>query len=426
MLQNRHVALGITGSIAAYKAADLASKLTQAGALVDAMMTDAAMRFVTPLTLRSLTGRPVFVDMFDPNSELAEQHVEIARRADAVLIAPASASTIARLATGVASDVVTLTALATTAPVLLAPAMDGQMFENAATQANLRTLVERGYTVVGPAEGRLASGRMGRGRLAETGVLLGAVKQAIGRRQGDLAGRRIVVTAGGTREPIDPVRYVGNHSSGKMGFAVAEAARDRGAEVTLISAGSSLAAPYGVKLVSVATARQMRDAVRDACEGAAALVMAAAVADFQPVSAEGHKIKKADKLGLTVELVQTPDVLGEVRGDFIRVGFKAESRDLLNGARDMLRRKELDLVVANDVTEPGSGFATDTNRVSLIDSHEQVEELPLLSKYDVGQRVLDRIAALLAQRAAGGGEGGEPGVDGAAGAEDAAHQAHLP
>jgi phosphopantothenoylcysteine decarboxylase/phosphopantothenate--cysteine ligase len=320
---------------------------------------------------------------------------------------------------------VTLTALATTAPVLLAPAMDGQMFENAATQANVRTLIDRGYTVVGPAEGRLASGRMGRGRLAETGVLLGAVKQAIGRRQGDLAGRRIVVTAGGTREPIDPVRYVGNHSSGKMGFAVAEAARDRGAEVTLISAGSSLAAPYGVKLVSVATARQMRDAVRDACEGADALVMAAAVADFQPVSAEGHKIKKADKLGLTVELVQTPDVLGEVRGDFIRVGFKAESRDLLNGARDMLRRKELDLVVANDVTEPGSGFATDTNRVSLIDSDEQVEELPLLSKYEVGLRVLDRIAALLAQRASGR-EGGEPGVDGAAGAEDAAHQAHLP
>ena len=223
MLKGRHIALGITGSIAAYKAADLASKLTQAGALVDVLMTEASTRFITPLTLRSLTGRPVFLDMFDPDTELAEEHVEIARRAEAVLVAPASATTIAKLAQGLADDVVSLTVLATEAPVLVAPAMDHQMYENAATQSNLETLRGRGYVIVGPAEGRLASGRMGLGRLMETDALLGALRQALGRR-GDLAGRRIVVTAGGTQEPIDPVRFVSNYSSGKMGYALAEAA----------------------------------------------------------------------------------------------------------------------------------------------------------------------------------------------------------
>jgi len=398
MLKRRHIALGITGSIASYKAADLASKLRQEGALVDVMMTEAAMRFITPLTLRSLTGRPVFVDMFDPNSELAEQHVEIARRADAVLVAPATATTIARLAAGLADDVVTLTVLATTAPVLVAPAMDGQMYENPATQAALRTLEERGYVIVGPAEGRLASGRTGAGRLVETDVISGALKQALGRRHGDLAGRRVVVTAGGTQEPIDPVRYVGNRSSGKMGYAVAEAARDRGADVTLVSGPAALNPPYGVRLVCVATAREMRDAVDAACQAADALIMAAAVADFQPAAPEEHKIKKADRPDLTVELVPTPDVLAEVRGDVVRVGFKAESRDLIEAAREMLRRKQLDLVVANDVTAPGAGFATDTNRVTLIDARGTAEELPLLSKYDVAQRILDRVAALLSAR----------------------------
>ena len=245
MLHDQHIALGVTGSIASYKAADLASKLTQAGARVDVIMTEAATRFVTPLTMRSLTGRPVFIDMFDPGTELAEEHVEIARRAAAVIVAPASANTIAKLAHGLADDMVSLTVLATEAPVLIAPAMDHQMFEHAATQANLETLRGRGYEIVGPAEGRLASGRMGLGRLVETETLVGALKQALGRR-GDLAGRRIVVSAGGTREPIDPVRVITNYSSGKMGYALAEAARDRGAAVTLVPTVPTIPTPTGV------------------------------------------------------------------------------------------------------------------------------------------------------------------------------------
>lgn len=397
MLRDRQIALGITGSIAAYKAADVASKLTQAGARVDVLMTEAAARFITPLTLRSLTGRPVFLDMFDPNTELAEEHVEIARRSDAVLVAPASADTIARLAQGRADDMVTLTVLATEAPVLIAPAMDHQMYEHEATQANLATLRERGYLIVGPAEGRLASGRVGPGRLVETEVLLGALRQALGRR-GDLAGRRIVVTAGGTQEAIDPVRFVGNRSSGKMGYALAEAARDRGAQVTLVAAPTALPCPYGVQLVPVRSAREMRDAVAAACPGADALIMAAAVADFQPVEAAEHKIKKAGRTGLTVELAPTPDILSEVGGDFVRVGFKAESQDVTENAREMLGRKGLDLVVANDVTDPQSGFATDTNQVTLIDAQGNAEALPLLSKYEVAQRVLDRVAALVRAR----------------------------
>ncbi len=394
MLRDRNIALGITGSIAAYKAADLASKLTQAGARVDVLMTEAATRFITPLTLRSLTRRPVFLDMFDVGTEMAEEHVEVARRADAVMIAPATADTIARIAQGRANDTVSLTVLATRAPVLIAPAMDNQMWEHATTQSNLEALRGQGYEIVGPAEGRLASGRMGLGRLVDTEVLVGALKQALGRR-GDLAGRRVVVTAGGTQEAIDPVRFVGNHSSGKMGYAVAEAARDRGAEVTLVSAPTALDCPYGVSLVSVRSVREMLDAVASACEGADALIMAAAPADFQPLEAVEHKIRKAGKKGLTLELGPTPDILSEVRGDFVRVGFKAESRELVEAARDLQRRKELDLVVANDVTAAGSGFATDTNQVTLIDASGAAEELPLLPKYDVAQRILDRVVPLL-------------------------------
>jgi phosphopantothenoylcysteine decarboxylase/phosphopantothenate--cysteine ligase len=397
MLRGRYVALGITGSIAAYKAADLASKLTQAGALVDAMMTEPATRFLTPLTLRSLTGRAVFIDMFDVNSELAEEHVEIARRADAVIVAPASASTIARLAQGAAEDVVSLTVLATQAPVLIAPAMDNQMFENTATQANLETLRQRGYLIVGPAEGRLASGRMGLGRLADTETLLGALKQALGKRHGDIAGRRVVVTAGGTREPIDPVRFISNYSTGKMGYAVAEAARDRGAEVTLVTTPTALACPYGVAVVPVETVAQMRDAVLAACATADALIMAAAVSDYRPAERAERKVKKGPERK-SIELVRNEDFLLEITGPLIKVGFAAETDGLVENARKKLREKDLALIVANDVTAPGSGFAVDTNQVTIIDRSGAAEELPLLPKYDVAHRVLDRVATLLRER----------------------------
>ena len=397
MLRDRHIALGITGSIAAYKAADLASKLTQAGAYVDAIMTEAATRFISPLTLRSLTGRPVFIDMFDPGTDLAEEHVEIARRADAILVAPASATTIAKLARGLADDMVSLTVLATESPVLVAPAMDHQMYEDAATQSNLETLRDRGYTIVGPAEGRLASGRMGLGRLAETEVLLGALKQAVG-RQGDLAAQRIVVTAGGTREPLDPVRFLSNYSSGKMGYALAEAARDRGAEVTLVStAVLTMPCPYGVRIVSVETVAQMREAVLSACESADALIMAAAVSDYRPVARASQKVKKGPQ-EVSLDLERTPDFLLEVTGPIVKVGFAAETRDLLENARKKLDAKSLDLIVANDVTAPGSGFAVDTNEVALIDPSGAVDELPLMPKYEVAHRILDRVVELLRDR----------------------------
>ena len=396
MLSDRHIVLGITGSIAAYKSADLASELTRAGARVDVLMTDAAMRFIAPLTLRGLTGRRVFVDLFDPTTELAEEHVEIARRADAVLVAPASAQSIAKLAQGRGDDTVSLTVLATNAPVVIAPAMDNQMFEAAATQANLQTLRERGYEIVGPVEGRLASGHMGLGRLVENEALIGALKQELGRR-GDLAGRRIVVTAGGTREPIDPVRYITNYSSGKMGYAMAEAARDRGAQVTLVSTVSTLPTPYGAALVSVETVAEMREAVLAACESADVLIMPAAVSDYRPVERAGQKTKKGPQK-VALELEKTPDFLLEVKDSLVKVGFAAETNDLVANAKAKLEEKKLDLIAANDVTAPGAGFGSDTNRVTLIEASGTPEEVPLLPKYDVANRILDRVVALLWKR----------------------------
>jgi phosphopantothenoylcysteine decarboxylase/phosphopantothenate--cysteine ligase len=396
-LSGRHIALGITGSISAYKAADLASKLTQAGALVDVLMTDAATRFIAPLTLRGLTGRPVLVDMFDPATELPEEHVEIGRRSDALIIAPASADTIARLTAGRSDDLVSLTALATTAPVLIAPAMDGQMFDQKTTQSNLRVLHERGCVIVGPGEGRLASGRTGKGRLVETDTLVGALKWEVARRHGDLVDRRIVVTAGGTREPLDPVRFISNYSSGKMGYAIAEAARDRGAVVTLVSTVSSLTLPYGAHAVSVETVAEMREAVLSACRDADALIMAAAVSDYRPAERAAHKVKKGPERK-SIELERNPDFLLEVPDGVLKIGFAAETGDLVENARAKLADKHLDLIAANDVTAPDAGFAVDTNRLTLIDPAGVAEELPLLSKYDAAQCLLDRVARLLKSR----------------------------
>jgi len=392
LLKGKTVVLGVTGSIAAYKAADLASKLMQAGARVDVVLTPAAAEFVPPLTFRGVTQGTVIVDMW----AAAEEHIELARRADIVVVAPATATTIARLAQGLAEDMVSLTVLATRAPVLVCPAMDNQMFENAATQANLETLRSRGVTIVGPDEGRLATGRMGLGRLSDTETILGAIRYLLG-RGGDLAGRKVVVTAGGTREPIDPVRYVGNYSSGKMGYAVAEAARDRGAEVALVSAPTALPTPFGVRLVAVGRAVEMRDAVVHECRGAEVLVMAAAVADYQPPATAGQKIKRRAAT-LTLELERTPDILAEAGEGFLKVGFAAESEDLLANARRKLEAKGLDLIVANDITAAGSGFGAETNRVVIIDRKGGEERLPLLTKYEVAQRLWDRVVPLLPRR----------------------------
>jgi len=338
--------------------------------------------------------------MFNPDTEVAEQHVFLARQADAVLVAPATATTIARLAAGLADDMVSLTVLATRAPVLLAPAMDAQMWENPATQANVETLTQRGMIFVGPAEGRLASGLSGRGRLVDTDTLLGALRQALG-RGGDFAGRRIVITAGPTQEPIDPVRYVSNHSSGKQGYALAEAARDRGADVVLITGPVALPVPYGVRAVPVVRAGEMLDAVDREIGAADALIMAAAVADFRPASEAAHKIKKREDGAamMSLELERVPDAWprwAEAAPGCLRVGFAAETRDLEGYARQKLEGGRMHLIVANDVTASDAGFSVDTNRVVIIDAAGRVERLPLLSKLEVAHRVLDRVRDLLA------------------------------
>lgn len=399
-LTDRTVVLGVTGSIAVYKAVDLASKLTQAGARVEVVMTPEAARFVSPITFDGVTGRRAVLDMWEPPPGPAEPHVALARAADVLVVAPATATTLARLALGLAEEMVSLTALATTAPLVVCPAMDHQMYAHPATQAHVRTLTERGAYFVGPEEGRLASGEVGLGRMSEVLTIMAAVRYALG-RNGDLAGKKILVTAGGTQEPIDPVRYVGNYSSGKMGFAVAEAARDRGADVILITGPSALPDPYGVRTVRVRRAVEMRDAVAREAVDSDALIMAAAVADYQPERTAEGKIKREETDGLTLRLVRTPDILAELSTTprLVKVGFAAESHDLLANARLKLKRKGLDLIAANDITAEGSGFGADTNKVTILDG-EGEEDLPLMSKYEVAWHILDRVSKLLRKKAA--------------------------
>ena len=392
-LENKRVILGVTGSIACYKALDLASKMVQAGALVDTVMSYGATQFVTPLAFRSITHREVVTDLFDTNSTYSIEHIELAQQADIVVIAPATAHCIAKLAAGLADDPLTTTILATTAPLLVAPAMDGGMFSHPATQENLAKLRQRGVMIAGPASGRLASGLIGTGRLLETPELLGHIAYALG-KDGDLAGKTIVVSAGGTMEPIDPVRVITNHSSGKMGYALAEAGRDRGAKVILVAAPTGLPDPALVEVVAVKTAKEMCDAVLERVKGADALIMAAAVADYRPTTEADQKIKKASA-DLTIDLAKTTDILEAATGDFVKVGFSAETQNLVSNAKIKVGSKNLDLIVANDVTDPDSGFGIDTNKVTLIDRDLNVEELPVLTKYEVGHRILDRVSKLL-------------------------------
>jgi phosphopantothenoylcysteine decarboxylase/phosphopantothenate--cysteine ligase len=396
MLRGKTIVLGITGSIAAYKAADIASQLTQAGAKVDVVMTRAATKFISPLTLRAITGRPVATRMFEPLPKFSMNHISLAEAADIVVIAPATANIIAKLAAGIGDDLLSCTVLATKAPIIMAPAMDANMFNNPITQDNLARLKARNFTIVGPASGRLASGKEGLGRLSDVGDIIGTICQALG-KNADLAGKRIVVTAGGTQEPIDPVRLITNRSSGKMGYALAEAARDRGAKVTLVTAPTSLTKPVGVEVIDIDTAQEMYQAVKDAISQADALIMAAAVADYRPISTARDKIKKTGT-GLTLELEPTPDILGSIKGNFIKVGFAAESSNLMENAEQKLQQKELDLIVANDITASDSGFGVDNNRVTIIDRGGKVDSLPLLSKREVADRILDRVAKLLSRR----------------------------
>ena len=395
--KGKTIVLGITGSISAYKAADLAARFTKDGFRVDAVFTESAMKFASPMTLRNLTGRPVVTTMWELSTEFSVEHVALSEAADVVLVAPASANIIARLANGIADDMLTCTVLATKAPVIIAPAMNDNMWANQVTQDNVAKLKKRGFVFVGPAYGRLASGKMGLGRLTELDEIYGVTLQVLGKK-GDLAGKNIVVTAGGTQEPVDPVRCLTNRSSGKMGYAIAEAARNRGAAVTLVSGPTSVTKPAGVKVVDVKTAEEMLKAVMDATKKADALIMAAAVADFRPARASGSKIKRRELSDLTLKLEKTPDILEQARGNFIRVGFAAESDNVIANAVDKVKRKGLDLIVANNITEKGSGFGTDTNRVTIIDSKGKAEELPIMSKYEVADKLLDRISSLLKKK----------------------------
>ena len=395
------ITLGVTGSIACYKAVDLASRLVQAGAELDVIMTDGALEFLKPITFSAITHKPVVTSLFDPQSELSMDHVALAGRSDVILVAPATADAMAKAAWGLAGDALSATLLATRAPVIFAPAMDANMYDNAATRDNVARLRSRGAVIAGPAEGRLASGLVGSGRMLEPSALVDHARMVLA-RGGDLAGRKVVVSAGGTQEAIDPVRVVTNRSSGKMGFAIARAARDRGASAVIVAAPTALPDPAGIDVVRVESALEMRDAVTAQCEDADAVVMAAAVADWRPASARPTaSSRKARPVTLTVDMVRNPDIVAGIGGNLIKVGFAAETEDVIENAHGKLVDKGLDLIAANDVTSADSGFASDTNRVALLDRDGGVTELGLLTKYDVGHRILDKVAHML-ESAAGG------------------------
>ena len=395
LIAGKHIILGVTGSIACYKLVDVARHLTQAGALVDVIMTAEATNFVAPLLFESLTYRPVYTEMWS-RLENAAAHVKLGETADVVLIAPATANIIAKIAAGIADDMLTTVLLATEAPVLVAPAMEGKMYRHPATQANLRTLRERGYAILEPEQGLLASGVTDQGRLPDGAVIEGELHALLGRTYGRMVGRRVVVTAGGTREPIDPVRYVGNRSSGQMGYALAAAARDEGADVTLISGPVSLAPPPAVKFVAVERAEEMRLAVERAADGADLLIMAAAVADYRPAQPAAHKIKKGQP-ALTLMLERTTDILQTLSGreDILRIGFAAETENLVEAAREKVRRKHLDLIVANDAV---ATIGADRAEVTLVDDEGMARPLPAASKSEVARAIIDALLERFPER----------------------------
>ncbi len=396
--QAPRILLGITGGIAAYKAAEVASRLTQEGKQVRVVMSQAARSFIGPLTLAALTGHPVAGDMFDPGQEAAIGHIELARWAQVVVVAPATAHFLARAALGLADDLLTTLLLATRARLVLAPAMNPHMFAHPTVAENLRVLEERGAWIVGPARGRTACGEEGPGRMVEALEIVRAVNQALAPR--DLEDVPVLVTAGPTREHLDPVRFISNPSTGRMGIEAARAAAQRGARVTLVLGPTHLEPPRGVRVIRVVSAQDMYQAVMSEAAGAKVIVKAAAVSDFKPAECAPHKVKKSGNQEDNCRLVSTPDILarlGRDKGGRILVGFAAETQDLLANARAKLEKKNLDLLVANDVSAPDSGFAVGTNRVTILSPRGEPETLPLLSKPEVAHRLWDRVAALLHQ-----------------------------
>ena len=394
MFKEKKIVLGITGGIAAYKAAELVRELVKLEARVDVIMTRNAMEFITPLTFQTLSGNPVHTELFNLIEESQIGHISLADRAEVLVIAPATANIIGKIAGGIADDLLTTVVMATRAPVLIAPAMNVHMWENPVCQRNIAALRSRGYHFIDPESGELACGYEGKGRLAEIPAILEEISALLAPQ--DFRGEKVLVTAGPTEEPIDPVRLITNPSSGRMGFALARAARDRGAEVTLISGPTSLTPPRRVKFIAIHTALQMREAVLQNLEDASILLMAAAVSDYRPRHTAAEKIKKTEEAEI-LALERNPDILREAgrrKGSRTLVGFAAETEDLVQNARRKLEEKNLDLIVANDVSVPGAGFAVKTNIVKILERSGKIDELPIMTKEELADRILDRIIRL--------------------------------
>ena len=397
ILDNKRIVLGVTGSIACYKSIDLASKLTQAGAEVDVILTRSAQEFISALTFRSLTHRRVITDLFDEESEDPVEHIALAKKADILVVAPATANVLAKMKYGFADDALTATILATNSPILVAPAMESNMWQNDATQENIATLIKRGIKFIGPAEGHLASGGSGYGRLESIDTIMNGISNIL-EQTTDLKEKHIIISAGGTQEPIDAVRVITNRSSGKQGYALASAAVSRGARVTLITAPTSLPDPPGAKVVHINTAREMLKGVTAAIKDAGdALIMAAAVADWESDKQSKVKLKKiAGENTMSLSLKQTPDILKAVSTEkIIKIGFAAETENLINNATEKLNEKDLDIIIANDVSSTDSGFSVDNNRVVILDKKGTQTELPLLTKLEVADHIMDRLSELL-------------------------------
>ncbi len=395
MLNGKSIVLGVTGSIAAYKAIDIASKLTQLEARVDVVLSKEAKQFVTPLTFNAVTGRAVFSDMFDATIKQDITHVSLAETADVIVIAPITANTIAKLANGIADDIICSTVLASKSSIILAPAMNVNMFDNSITQENLCRLKNRGFIIVGPEYGRLASGIEGKGRLSSSTEIIGTICQVLA-KEGDLRNKTVIVTAGATQESIDPIRYITNHSTGKMGYALAEAARDRGAKVKLITAPTSLEKIVGIETESVINGEEMYKAVKESVSSADVLIMAAAVSDYRVDNISNEKIKKENGI-LHLDLFPSIDILLNINGNFIKVGFAAESNNLIENAKKKMKEKKLKIIVANDITSKDSGFGSDNNRVIIISKNGKIDELPLMSKRKVADEILNKVVIALSE-----------------------------
>ena len=397
-LIGKQIILGVTGSIAAYKAVTLLRTFLREGAIVHVVMTQSAMKFVTPLTFEVLSGHPVSTDVFEAHQEMT--HLSLPEQADVIVIAPATANCLAKSALGLGNDLLSTMLLTAQCPLIMAPAMDGGMWTHPSVIEHVQTLRARGTIVVDPEEGPLASGRIGQGRLAEEGTILEAIQTALAPRR-DWQGDRILVSAGPTQEPIDPVRFISNRSSGKMGYAIAEAAQARGAKVVLVTGPTALPTPRGVEIISVATAEEMTQALSARLAWSTVVIMAAAVADFRPTHPASHKIQKQGRAGQTIDLERTTDILTSLsaqRTTQLMVGFAAETNDLIVRAKNKLTAKGLDLIVANDVTTEGAGFGSDQNVATLIDRQGTMTELPLMPKRALADAILDRAQELLRTR----------------------------